>query len=186
MAANKSKGKAPSGGGIGPKVILAAVGIAAISSLSSFVAIRLAMPRQVIIEKHIITEKGMVVNGKSDDKKADLPTEIYDAGDFTVNLADPGHHLRASVTLAIQADGSPPPSGGDGKKDPGAAFRAEMAPYDPIYKDVIITELSNQNMARLDSFNGKEMIKDELKVALNKAVPDKKVVGVYFTDFVYQ
>lgn len=190
----KASKKAPAGGGMSPKIVMAALGIAAISSLSSFVAIRLAMPRQVIIEKHIVTEKGNVVEGKHEEKGHEAASDVYQVGDFTVNLADPGsHHLKTSVTLLIQAEVKEDKKGegggghgGGAKKDPGAEVRAEMAPYEPLYKDVIISALSHQTIARLQSPNGKDLIKDEIKVALNKAVPSKKVVGVYFTDFVFQ
>lgn len=191
----KASKKASPGGGISPKIILAALGIAAISSLSSFVAIRLAMPRQVIIEKHIVTEKGKVVEGKHEEASHEAPTDVYQVGDFTVNLADPGsHHLKTSVTLLMEgeapAEGKKAEGGGGhgggAKKDPAAEIRAAMAPYEPLYKDVIISALSQQTIARLQSPNGKDLIKEEIKVALNKVVPDKKVVGVYFTDFVFQ
>lgn len=188
MASGKQK--RPSDGGGSSKVILAAVGIAAISGLSSFVAIRFAMPHQVIIEKHIITEHGQVVPDKPDEKKVEQATEIYPIGDFIVNLADPGrHYLKTSIALQMIVDGKPQEkkSGeGEGKKDDGSAIKAEYAQFEPLYKDAINSTLSSETSLKLTAPGGRELLKDELKVALNKVVPNKKVLGVFFTDFVIQ
>lgn len=189
--AGKKAGAGGGGGGLNTKVIMAAVGIAVISSLSSFVAIRLAMPQQVIIEKHVVMEKGKESAAKGEEKKADVRTEIYPIGDFIVNLSDPGrHYLKTTVSLAMVMEGkAEAKKGGEGEgggKDPSAAIKAEMAPFEPIYKDIINTTLSHQTIAKLQSPSGRDLLKDEIKVALNKAVPAKKVMGVYLPDFVIQ
>jgi len=192
--ASKSPKKAPGGGGPNMKVITAAMGIALISSVSSFVAIRFAMPKQVIIEKHIVTEKGKVVEDKHEEKKVEVAPEAYPIGEFIVNLSEPGRrYLKTSVTLLVAGeapeDGKKKEEGGGhegGDKDASSAVKAEMAPYEALYKDTIITTLSRQTIARLQAPGGWAMVKDELKVALNKAVPDKKIVGVLFTDFIIQ
>lgn len=180
-------------GGMNVKVVMAALGIALISSLSSFVAIRFAMPRQVIIEKHIITERGKVVTEKEEKKAEERPGELYPVGDFIVNLADPGrHYLKTTVQLQLAAEpsanGKEKKGGGEGEggKDPFAAIRAEMAPYEAMYKDTIIGVLSHQTTARLTAPGGRELVKEELKVALNRLIPSKKVMTIYFTDFVIQ
>ncbi|MNX74373.1 flagellar basal body-associated protein FliL [compost metagenome] len=185
--------KPPSDSPLNGKVIMAAVGIALISSLSSFVAIRFAMPKQVIIEKHVITEKGKVVEDKGHEEKQAPATEIYPVGEFIVNLSDPGrHYLKTTVALAMvseaHAEGDKKGGGGHGggNEDPSAAIKAAMAAYEPLYKDAIISTLSRQSIARLKAPGGRDLIKDELKVTLNRIAPDKKVMGVYFTDFVIQ
>lgn len=185
--------KPPSDNPMNGKVVMAAVGIALISSLSSFVAIRFAMPKQVIIEKHVITEKGKVVPDKHEEEKPAPATEIYPVGEFIVNLSDPGrHYLKTTVALAMvsEAHGEGDKKGGGGhgggSEDPAAAIKAAMAAYEPLYKDAIISTLSRQSIARLKAPGGRDLIKDELKVALNRIAPDKKVMGVYFTDFVIQ
>lgn len=193
----KPSKKPPSGGGgLNMKVIMAAVGIALISSVSSFVAIRFAMPRQVIIEKHIVTEKGKVVQDKHEEKAHVAPPEAYPIGEFIVNLSEPGRrYLKTSVTLLVAGEA---PHGDEKKKEGGgghggggdaegdSAIKAAMAPYEALYKDTIITTLSRQTIARLQAPGGWAMVKDELKVALNRSVPDKKIVGVLFTDFIIQ
>lgn len=174
---------------------MAALGIALISSVSSFVAIRFAMPRQVIIEKHIVTEKGKVVEDKHEDKKVVTAPEAYAIGEFIVNLSEPGRrYLKTSVTLLVASevhgDGKKEEggghSGGSGDKEGGSAIKAAMTPYEALYKDTIITTLSRQTIARLQAPGGWALVKDELKVALNRAVPDQKIVGVLFTDFIIQ
>lgn len=180
-AKKASKAKSPGGGGpmiLNPKVFLAAAGIALISSASSFIAIRLAMPRQIIIEK--------VTKHDADKQPKLVLGPEYPVGDFIVNLNDPSgqshHYLKASITLQMAQDASAKKGGGDGAPD----ITAQMAPYLPIYKDTIIATLSRESASVLQTPDGREGLKNELRDQLNAQVPQEKVMGVYFTDFVIE
>jgi flagellar basal body-associated protein FliL len=205
MATNK-KGAAEAtaaSGGFSIKSLISAVGIALVSALSSFVAIRVAMPRQIIVEKHIVTEQGKPVeaHGKEDVKHEEAPMELYPVGDFIVNLSDPGrHYLKTTIMLQMEAEAPHAEAEGEKKKeegggghgggakavDPTIAVKAAMTPFEPIYKDVIISTLSKQTTASLKAPGGKDLIKSKIKVALNQSVTQRKVMGVFFTDFVIQ
>ncbi|MGE5707472.1 MAG: hypothetical protein ACM3YO_03995, partial [Bacteroidota bacterium] len=65
-------------------LVLIGVAIAVVSAVSSFVAIRYAMPRQIIVEK----VEGQAEQEKPKQEEA-KPTTPYAIGDFIVNLNDP-------------------------------------------------------------------------------------------------
>lgn len=182
------KAEKKSGGAINSKVVLAAAGIAVISSLSSFVAIRFAMPKQVIIEKQTVTVNGEHGAGHKEAEPA--PGPVWTVGEFIVNLADPGRrYLKTTVVLQFNAEGDGAKGGGGhggGGSGGGDAMAAKMAPFEPILKDIIVSTLSRQTVDKLAAPLGKEALKDELKARINKEIPSIKVYKVYFTDFVIQ
>ncbi len=177
----------PGGNGLNVKLIVLAVVIAVISGVSSFVAIRLAMPQQIIVEKHI-----QEIEGAKAETHAPELGPVYPIGEFIVNLSDPGRrYLKTSVVLqmALAGDGghkSGDSGGHGGGGDASAAIKAEMSPFEPLYKDAIITTLARQSVAKINAPEGRNVLKEELKTALNQRVPSKAVMDVYFTDFVIQ
>jgi flagellar FliL protein len=179
----------PGGNGLNIKLIVLAVVIAVISGVSSFVAIRLAMPQQIIVEKHI-----QEVEGEKAESKEPVMGPVYPVGEFIVNLSDPGRrYLKTSVVLQMGVVGDDKHASGKGGSgdhgggaDASAAIKAEMAPYEPLYKDAIITTLARQTVAAINAPGGRNTLKEELKAALNQRVPGKTVMDVYFTDFVIQ
>ncbi|HEY9766775.1 MAG TPA: flagellar basal body-associated FliL family protein [Chroococcales cyanobacterium] len=179
-------------------VALIAIGcaIAAVSAASSFVAIRYAMPRQIIVEK-VDGEKEQVKEKKNE------ATVQYPIGEFIVNLSDPGgrRYLRTSITLEMEEKkkagietgvacgwGSGASGGGEGERvaEGEGGKKAGPPAYEPIYKDVIIGAISRKTVSEISTVSGKERLKDELREMLNQRVPDELVVAVYFTDFVIQ
>jgi len=177
----------PGGNGLNIKLVVLAVVIAVISGVSSFVAIRLAMPQQIIVEKHI-----QEVEGKKAESHEPELGPVYPVGEFIVNLSDPGRrYLKTTVVLqmAAPADSHKSDKGGGshgGGDDATAAIKAEMAPFEPLYKDAIITTLARQTVALINAPGGRNTLKEELKTVLNQRVPGKTVMDVYFTDFVIQ
>lgn len=177
----------PGGNGLNIKLVVMAVVIAVISGVSSFVAIRLAMPQQIIVEKHI-----QEIEGKQAEAHEPELGPVYPVGEFIVNLSDPGRrYLKTSVVLQMAAAGGGEKhkkgdSGGHGGDDASAAVKAEMAPFEPLYKDAIITTLARQTVTKINAPEGRSALKEELKAALNQRVPGKTVMDVYFTDFVIQ
>ncbi|MNK58152.1 flagellar basal body-associated protein FliL [compost metagenome] len=177
----------PGGNGLNIKLVVLAVVIAVISGVSSFVAIRLAMPQQIIVEKHI-----QEVEGKKAESHEPELGPVYPVGEFIVNLSDPGRrYLKTTVVLQMTApsDNHKSEKGGGshgGGDDSSAAIKAEMAPFEPLYKDAIITTLARQTVATINAPGGRNTLKEELKTVLNQRVPGKTVMDVYFTDFVIQ
>lgn len=177
----------PDGKGLNLRLVVMAVIIAVISGISSFVAIRLAMPQQIIVEKHIQEVEGTA--GKTEEHGPELGP-VYPIGEFIVNLSDPGRrYLKTRLVLQMAHDekeGKQKGGGDHGGGDASDAVVAAMAPYEPLYKDAIITTLARQTVAKINAPGGRDTLKEELKTALNQRVPGKTVMDVYFTDFVIQ
>lgn len=161
----------------GVNFVVIGVVIAVVSAASSFIAIRFAMPRQIVVEK-VASQAG---DPPKEEKK--VPTALKPVGDFVVNLSDPGgsHYLRTSITIEMEEAEGKKAGGGEGE---GA--KAGAPEWEPVYKDVIISLLSRKTSSEVSSVSGKERLKDELRELLNQKVPSQVVVGVYFTDFVIQ
>ncbi|AEH53201.1 flagellar basal body-associated protein FliL [Weizmannia coagulans] len=92
-----------------------------------------------------------------------------DIDTMTTNLKD--NHI---VQIAIKIEGN------DKKA------KEELTKRDFQIKDIMIDELSNMNMQDLQSEQGKQKFKTDIKNRLNKMMQDGEVVNVYITSFVIQ
>lgn len=167
----------------GVNFVVIGVVIAVVSAASSFIAIRFAMPRQIVVEK--------VASQPEDPHKEEkkVHTALKPVGDFVVNLSDPGgsRYLRTSITIEMEEAEEGKKEGGEGGEGGhGGGAGGPAAAWEPVYKDVIISLLSRKTASEVSSVAGKERLKDELRELLNQKVPSQVVVGVYFTDFVIQ
>ena len=187
MAAKKGGGPPGAGLGVNPRMIALMVLVALISSISSFIAIRFALPKQIIVEQRTIIET------PKPEHATVTEGDLWTVGEpFIVNLADPTRHfLKTTVTLKVARDAhAAKGSGGGGHGgpvDPSKAVRARMTPWEPVYRDAIIRTLRRQTSSTLFD---QERIKAEIKVALNvmhqqdERIPE--TIDVYFGDFVIQ
>ncbi len=167
------------------RIVAGAIAVAIISALSSFVAIRFALPKQiVVIQKNVVETPSPTQN--------ELQGDLWSFSDpFIVNLADPSHHfLKVSVSLMIARPGS---ASGQGKtnQDSGTAAKAlasRMTPIVPVFRDAVIGVLRRQTISTLYD---QDRVKSEIKVALNllheqDADQFPRTLSVYFSDFVIQ
>ncbi|MBU6429463.1 MAG: flagellar basal body-associated FliL family protein [Cyanobacteria bacterium REEB65] len=183
MATKKGGG----GGPINGRIVAGGIAVAIISSVSSFAAIRFALPKQMIIKEV------QIIQTPAPDKKADDQGDLWTLTDpFIVNLADPEpHFLKVNVSLEISkpANAQPAKGGGEGgASDPGKAVIARMKPVEPVYRDAIISTLRQQTMQSLQDL---DRVKSELKVNLNllneqDPTTYPKTLQVYFSDFAVQ
>ena len=185
MATKKSG--TPTGGRMpGGRVVLAGVAVALISSVSSFIAIRFALPKQIIVTERVIQETPKPA--AADTEQGDLWTL---ADPFIVNLADATHHyLKVNISLRVSrpAGVTAAGKGGEGAADPAKAVMARMKPLVPVYRDAIIGTLRRQTVASLFD---QDRVKDEIKVQLNilnqnDPTTYPKTLDVYFSEFVIQ
>ncbi|MBM3266375.1 MAG: flagellar basal body-associated FliL family protein [Candidatus Sericytochromatia bacterium] len=189
--------KAPAGGGgtslISPRMVGGAVAVAIISAVSSFAAIRFALPKQIIVEQRVIHET------PKPEHHGVPEGDLWTVGDpFIVNLADPTRRfLKTTVTVKVARDPAAHAEkkdeggghgGGHGKAaDPGKAIMGRMKPWEPVYRDAIIRTLRRQTTTTLFD---QERVKAEIKVALNvlhqqdERIPE--TLDVFFGDFVIQ
>lgn len=192
----KEKGKAADAerrGGIDLKWIMAGLGLVAITMGSVIIGIQLA-PGKVVIKE---TTKTMLV------ERIVEPGPVVNVLQSQVLNLNGGRYLRLSVALQFVKNEKLWPDGGGGAGGHGAA-----KPKDPLenhhamIKDTILTVVGRHTAAELLTPTGKEKLKDEVKMAINRelghnvkgyhggggggdeapAVPE--VYKVYFTDFV--
>lgn len=95
-----------------------------------------------------------------------------------VNLADDGgsSYLRLSLTLQL--------AGAAAKKDVSSNGGADDAVAS--IRDTALTVLGRQTAEGLLAQGGKELLRIELKKALDQRDPDLKVKQILFTDFLVQ
>lgn len=98
-------------------------------------------------------------------------TNIYPLEPFIVNIYD-GQELRyLKVKVELEMSG---------------AFKGELdARLAPI-RDAVLVLLSAKTLQDIQDVQGKNQLKDEILVAINKIIPPGKIARVYFTDFVVQ
>ena len=97
-----------------------------------------------------------------------------------VNLADDGgsSYLRLSLTLQL--------AGAAAKKDASSNGGAGADDAIAAIRDTALTVLGRQTAEGLLAQGGKELLRIELKKALDQRDPDLKVKQIFFTDFLVQ
>lgn len=104
-------------------------------------------------------------------KNVTPPYDTLRLADFTINTADidEQHVIRVTIALAYA------------QKD--AAVSAELAQREAQIRDIINKILSAKRKDQLDSVDGKEDLKLEIKNAINNIMVNGKIKDVYFIDF---
>ncbi len=95
---------------------------------------------------------------------------FFSVGDFTANLAGPASssYVKVTVNFEISAD----------------ADEEEMKQRKPQFRDKIISLLNSKKPSDLQSSEGRNYLKEEIKTVANTFVKKGKVEGVYFSAFV--
>lgn len=91
---------------------------------------------------------------------------------FTVNLLSESgrRYLKVEMTLEME----------------GEELSPELEEKKPIFRDIIIRQLSSKSLEEISTLQGKEKLKEGIVAELNTRLHDGKVKGIYFTDFVVQ
>ncbi len=97
-----------------------------------------------------------------------------------VNLSDPNgdKYLKIAITL-VERKNLSEKKDGEGEKD-GVSLK------DAMIKDTIIGLLSSKESTDINSYEGKNTLKKELIIAINKALKKNFVKDIYFTEFIIQ
>ncbi len=129
----------------------------------------------VISESAFAGEKVMLVasessHGEGEDKgKVD---KIYAWDPILVNLADPGGKRYLKIVMQTEIT------------DP--KLRAEVVAMNAQMKDTLITILSEKMFDDIATLSGKQELKREIAVKLNKFLKVGQIQEIYFTDFLVQ
>jgi flagellar protein FliL len=95
---------------------------------------------------------------------------FFSIGDFTANLAGPAStsFVKVTVNFEISMD----------------ADEEEMKQRKPQFRDKIISLLNSKNPTDLQTSEGRNYLKEEIKTVANTFVKKGKVEGVYFSAFI--
>lgn len=104
------------------------------------------------------------------DPAAGPQARFFPVGDFTSNLAGPAStsYVKVSVNFEISQD----------------ADEEEMKQRKPQFRDKIISLLNSKRAVDLQSADGVNYLKEEIKTTSNTFIKKGKVEGVYFSAFV--
>ena len=98
-------------------------------------------------------------------------SNMYALEPFIVNIYD-GQELRyLKVKIEMEMSG---------------AVKGELDARLPPIRDAILILLSAKTLQDIQDVQGKNQLKEEILVAVNKIVPPGKISKIYFTDFVVQ
>jgi flagellar basal body-associated protein FliL len=169
------------------KWVLAALGLAVITMGSVVIGIQLAPNKILIKEQSSIQLVERIIK----------PGPTFQVMQGQVLNLQGGRYLRMSVALQFVENHdlwTPHNPGGHGASKP----TDPVAPYSAMLKDVIISTASRHNAPELLALDGKERLKESLKLAINREwqsthgahgnghTANPEVYRVYFTDFVIQ
>lgn len=117
------------------------------------------------------TEKPDKISIEQTYKNVTPPYDTLRLADFTINTSDieEQHVIRLTIALAYT------------QKD--AAVSAELAQREAQIRDIINRILSSKRKDEIDSIEGKENLKNEIKNAINNILVNGKIKDVYFIDF---
>jgi flagellar basal body-associated protein FliL len=113
-------------------------------------------------------------SAKSHVKKPIEHGPVITLDEFLVNLADEtgDHYLKVTVAVEI---------------DPATGKTAEtLKEQVPIIRDAVLTAITSKTRDQVDSEQGRENLKAEIKDGVNRAIGEPVIRQVYFTNFVTQ
>lgn len=113
--------------------------------------------------------------GEGHGSSSEVSTEVglmFPLEPFTVNLLSESgrRYLKVEMNLEIG----------------GEELSPELEEKKPIFRDIIIRQLSSKSLEEISTLKGKDKLKEEIVRELNTRLKDGKVKNVYFTDFVVQ
>ncbi len=97
-------------------------------------------------------------------------TRFFSVGDFTANLAGPAttHYVKVTVNFEMNKE----------------ADEEEFKQRKPQFRDKVISLLNSKQPADLQSSEGRNNLKEEIRTVSNTFLKKGKVEGVYFSAFV--
>jgi flagellar basal body-associated protein FliL len=133
---------------------------------------------------------GPLAEARAAAEKAKPPvTVMYVIKERVVNLTDKSatKYLKVSMDLEFIDTKVTDPPKGVAVLAQQTDFAAGMSPYSAIIDDALGSTLSSRASADLLKPEGKEQLKTDLIINVNRALHDEeKVVNVYFTGFIIQ
>lgn len=110
--------------------------------------------------------------GHGGEKKAEEVVDNFVKESFTVNLADSKGSHFAQVSVEIETD--------------GAFTKAEVTRLRPKIRDFIVVVLSSKTYEQVESVDGRDFLREEIRNKINGYLTRGQIKNVYFTQFIVQ
>jgi len=107
-----------------------------------------------------------------------LPGPTITIPDQVYNLGEANHYLMAAILLELNADNR--------SEKQNASLLEEVKRREPQIRDLIIREVSAKTFREVNSPQGKEQLKEELKQGINGILTRGELKRVMFTSFAVQ
>lgn len=119
---------------------------------------------------------------------------MIDTGTKIINLAEPGgnKYIRINVVLEFAqptVGEETEVAAAEGEAEavtPAMELTNEITARLPLINDTVITLLSSKSFEELYTTTGKEALRGEIMQKLQGMMPENKIIGVYFTEFVVE
>lgn len=97
-------------------------------------------------------------------------SHFFSVGDFTANLAGPAstHYVKVTVNFEMNKE----------------ADEEELKARKPQFRDKVISLLNSKQPSDIQSIEGRNSLKEEIKTVSNTFLKKGKIEGVYFSAFV--
>lgn len=186
----KKKGAAPASSGPNPKLILLVLGLnALVLMILAFVVWKSYMSSSSRVSLGDVAESESKEHGgggehgkeggehggghgeeKKGEKDAAADNFVYET--FTVNLADSRGSHFAKVDVAIEVDDS--------------FVKTEVERLKPKIRDFINVVLSSKTYEQIESIDGREFLREEIRNKINGYLTRGQIKNVFFTQFIVQ
>ena len=104
-----------------------------------------------------------------------LPGPIFPVSDQIYNLGEPNRYLKGTFQIELNTEGM--------KEAEIPPFLEEVRKRMPMIQDLIITDLSGKTLREVVTPQGKEQLKEELKLKINQTLMLGEVKEVMLTSF---
>jgi len=107
-----------------------------------------------------------------------LPGPTVAISDQVYNLGEPNRYLKATILLEMNSDN---------KSDKQlAGLSEEVKKRESQIRDIVIRVISGKTYREVNSPQGKEQLKDELKTRINEVLSRGEIKRIMFTSFAVQ
>jgi flagellar FliL protein len=115
---------------------------------------------------------------KKEVKEVSLPGPTVAISDQVYNLGEPNRYLKASMLLEMNSEK---------KSDKEmAGLNEEVKKRESQIRDIVIRVISGKTYREVNSPQGKEQLKDELKTRINEVLARGEIKRILFTSFAVQ
>lgn len=112
------------------------------------------------------------------EESSGMPGPSIKIEDHIYNLGESNRYMKAAMQLELNTAGM--------KEKEEIEFMDEVKRLDPHIRDLIISEISGKTFREVSTPEGKEQLKEELRVKVNALLSRGEVKEVMFTSFAVQ